>query len=162
MSDLPRTNFAVSSHRLDAGLTDELMQGQRSILPPPPQGALEGLPTPAYPQRPELLWAPDEDYLPENGKRHYSAAEIFHHMRGWAFPYFRSRLLPGEFHPIIAYLFNEWKCNLDCNYCWAFDNRVSGMTESVAKRSIDWLHSTSCRVLALMRGEPLLRPPFPH
>ena len=61
----------------------------------------------------------------------------------------------GEFHPIIAYLFNEWKCNLDCDYCWAYDNRVKGMTEDVAKRSIDWLHSTTCRVLALMGGEVL-------
>ena len=53
--------------------------------------------------------------------------------------------MPGEFHPIIAYLFNEWKCNLDCHYCWAFDNSVRGMTEDVAKRSIDWLHDTGCR-----------------
>jgi hypothetical protein len=30
--------------------------------------------------------------------------------------------------------------NLDCHYCWAFDNRVKGMTEDVARRSIDWLH----------------------
>ena len=68
----------------------------------------------------------------------------------------------GEFHPLIAYLFNEWKCNLDCEYCWAYDNRVQGMTEDVAKRSIDWLHSTTCRVLALMGGEVLLRPDFAH
>jgi MoaA/NifB/PqqE/SkfB family radical SAM enzyme len=78
------------------------------------------------------------------------------------FPYLKSRLLPGEFHPIICYLFTEYKCNLDCHYCWAFDNRVKGMTEEVAKRSIDWLHSTTCRVLALMGGEPLLRPDFVH
>ena len=32
----------------------------------------------------------------------------------------------------------------------------------MAKRSIDWLHSTTCRVLALMGGEPLLRPDFAH
>ena len=32
------------------------------------------------------------------------------------FPYFKSRLLRGDFHPIIAYLFTEWKCNLDCHY----------------------------------------------
>ena len=67
-------------------------------------------------------------------------------------------LCPANFHPIIAYLFTEWKCNLDCHYCWAFDNTVKGMTEDVAKRSIDWLHGTTCRVLALMGGEPLLRP----
>ena len=36
------------------------------------------------------------------------------------------------------------------------------MTEDVAKRSIDWLHSTTCRVLALMGGEVLLRPDFAH
>jgi hypothetical protein len=34
--------------------------------------------------------------------------------------------------------------------------------ESVARASIDWLHSTTCRVLALMGGEPLLRPGFAH
>ncbi len=67
-----------------------------------------------------------------------------------------------SFIPIIAYLFNEWKCNLDCHYCWAFDNSVRGMTEDVAKRSVDWLHDTGCRVLALMGGEPLLRPDFAH
>jgi len=34
--------------------------------------------------------------------------------------------------------------------------------EDTARRSIDWLHSTTCRVLALMGGEPLLRPDFAH
>src|SRR5579884_1585701 len=87
---------------------------------------------------------------------------IYHTMRGWLFPYINSRVLPGDFHPIIAYLFTEWKCNLDCHYCWAFDNRVKGMSEDTAKRSIDWLHATTCRVLALMGGEPLLRPQFVH
>jgi hypothetical protein len=36
------------------------------------------------------------------------------------------------------------------------------MTEDVAHRSIDWLHDHGCRVLALMGGEPLLRPDFVH
>ena len=70
--------------------------------------------------------------------------------------------MPGDFHPIIAYLFTEWKCNLDCHYCWAFDNSVKGMTEDIARRSIDWLHDHGCRVLALMGGEPMLRPQFVH
>jgi len=74
----------------------------------------------------------------------------------------KSRVLPGEFHPIIAYLFTEWKCNIDCHYCWAYDNRVNGMTEDTARRAIDWLHETGCRVLALMGGEVLLRPNFVH
>ncbi len=82
----------------------------------------------------------------------------------WGKPYFASRSLKNrkELRPIIAYLFTEWKCNLSCHYCWAFDNRVKGMSEDVARRSIDWLHSNGNRVLALMGGEPLLRPQFIH
>jgi MoaA/NifB/PqqE/SkfB family radical SAM enzyme len=83
-------------------------------------------------------------------------------LRGWLYPYIGSRVRPGEFHPIVSYLFTEWKCNLDCHYCWAYDNRVKGMTEEVARRSIDWLYDSHCRVLALMGGEVLLRPRFVH
>ena len=83
-------------------------------------------------------------------------------MQGWLFPYIRSRVTAGDFHPLIAYLFTEFKCNLDCHYCWAFDNKVKGMSEDMAKRSIDWLHGTGCRVLAYMGGEPLLRPDLIH
>ena len=36
------------------------------------------------------------------------------------------------------------------------------MTKDTAKQSIDWLHSIGWRVLALMGGEPLLRPKFIH
>jgi MoaA/NifB/PqqE/SkfB family radical SAM enzyme len=36
------------------------------------------------------------------------------------------------------------------------------MTEETARRAIDCLHSTTCRVLALMGGEPLLRPQLVH
>ena len=70
--------------------------------------------------------------------------------------------MPGDFHPITSYLFVEYKCNLDCWYCWAYNNQVKGMTEDIARRSIDWLHDHGCRVLALMGGEPLLRPDFVH
>ena len=124
------------------------------------------LPDPVFPQHPELL-AQDDNYE-ENleraraGRRRWTAPLVLRAMNGWLFPYVKSRVLPGQFHPIIAYLFTEWKCNLDCHYCWAFDNSVKGMSEEVARRSIDWLHSTTCRVLALMGGEPLLRPQFAH
>jgi MoaA/NifB/PqqE/SkfB family radical SAM enzyme len=118
------------------------------------------LPEPPFPEYPELLEDPGPDQPPE--KRQWSSQDIYRKMRGWLFPYIRSRVLPGEFHPITAYLFVEYKCNLDCWYCWAFDNRVKGMTEDVARRSIDWLHDNGCRVLALMGGEPLLRPQFVH
>ena len=83
-------------------------------------------------------------------------------MRGWLVPYVRSRVMPGNFHPITSYLFVEYKCNIDCWYCWSFNNKVKGMTEDVARRSIDWLHDHGCRVLALMGGEPLLRPDMAH
>ncbi len=155
MSDLP-------SFRLSTEVNQQLMNGKRSAVPPPPGGVPQTLPQPPFPSRPELFEAADEEYFPKNGKRHWTAPQIWRSMQGWMFPYFRSRLLPGEFHPIISYLFSESKCNLDCHYCWAYDNRIKGMSEDIAKRSIDWLHSTTCRVLALMGGEVLLRPDFAH
>ena len=99
---------------------------------------------------------------PDPHRRRWTAPLVIRCLRGWLTPYIRSRVLPGDFHPIIAYLFTEWKCNLDCHYCWAFDNSVKGMTEATARRSIDWLRDTGCGVLALMGGEPLLRPQFVH
>ncbi|MCW5982070.1 MAG: radical SAM protein [Bryobacteraceae bacterium] len=133
----------------------------------PPQAAAEPLtlPEPVFPRHPELLGRdaalpprdPNSPY-----QRRWTPALIYRALNGWMFPYVKSRVLPGDFHPIIAYLFTEWKCNLDCHYCWAFDNSVKGMSEDTARRSIDWLHSTTCRVLALMGGEPLLRPQFSH
>lgn len=151
------------SFRLDPSLHDILHQ-----QPPTPKlhiGAPQTLPRPVFPQHPELLGETHADDPPDGippERRHWTAPQVLRCMRGWLFPYVRSRVLSGDFHPIIAYLFTEWKCNLDCHYCWAFDNRVRGMTEEVAKHSIDWLHSTTCRVLALMGGEPLLRPDFTH
>jgi MoaA/NifB/PqqE/SkfB family radical SAM enzyme len=125
----------------------------------------QGLPVPPFPQHPELLVEvhpadPHDGRPPE--KRHWTAGLVLRAMRGWLAPYLKSRILPGDFHPIISYLFTDWKCNLDCHYCWACDNSLPGMSEEVAKQSIDWLHSTTCRVLGLMGGEPLLRPDFVH
>jgi sulfatase maturation enzyme AslB (radical SAM superfamily) len=97
----------------------------------------ETLPEPVFPQHPEFL---TDAAWPGDGQRHWSTSKIWHAMRGWAVPFVRSRVLPGDFHPIIAYLFTEYRCNLDCHYCYSFDNRVKGMTEEVARASIDWLH----------------------
>lgn len=156
--------------RLDVPLHDLLTGAPGSesshILPRVPGGKAVNLPNPVFPQHPELLSLDDnyEEMLERarQGRRQWNRSLVLRAMEGWLFPYVRSRILPGQFHPIIAYLFTEWKCNLDCHYCWAFENSVKGMTEEVAKRSIDWLHSTTCRVLALMGGEPLLRPDFAH
>jgi MoaA/NifB/PqqE/SkfB family radical SAM enzyme len=145
--------------RVDLSIHDLSMD---SAAHPPAPLAAKGLrfPEPIFPQYPELLNDPGPDAPPE--KRQWKRKEIYRKVRGWLFPYIRSRILPGEFHPIIAYLFVEYKCNLDCWYCWAFDNQVKGMTEDVARRSIDWLYDSGCRVLAFMGGEPLLRPQFAH
>jgi MoaA/NifB/PqqE/SkfB family radical SAM enzyme len=154
--------------RLDVQLHELLTNTppQGHLLPPLPARGSRKLPEPVFPQHPELLNSDDnyEEMLQraKQGHRRWTAPLVLRAMNGWLFPYFRSRLLPGDFHPIIAYLFTEWKCNLDCHYCWSFDNRIKGMTEEVARRSIDWLHGTTCRVLALMGGEPLLRPQFAH
>jgi MoaA/NifB/PqqE/SkfB family radical SAM enzyme len=117
------------------------------------------LPEPVFPRRPELL---THDPWPGDGHRHWTPRQIYRAMHGWAFPYVKSRVLPGDFHPIVAYLFTEYKCNLDCHYCYSFDNRVKGISEELARASIDWLHDSTCRVLALMGGEVLLRPKFVH
>jgi MoaA/NifB/PqqE/SkfB family radical SAM enzyme len=133
--------------------------GSRPAASPSPRVTGEKLPEPVFPRQPQFLtdepWAGD-------GERHWPASKIWHAMRGWAVPFLQSRVLPGDFHPIIAYLFTEYRCNLDCHYCYSFDNRVKGMSEEVARSSIDWLQSTTCRVLALMGGEVILRPPFVH
>jgi MoaA/NifB/PqqE/SkfB family radical SAM enzyme len=113
------------------------------------------LPEPVFPQvtRTEDLKRTGLFYHANNGVRAF---------RRWLVPYIQSRIMADEFRPLLSYLFTEWKCNLDCHYCWAFDNSVKGMTEEVAKRSIDYLHSVGCRVTAIMGGEPLLRPKFIH
>ncbi|MGD1210504.1 MAG: radical SAM protein [Candidatus Acidiferrales bacterium] len=145
--------------RVDLSIHDLLMNSNSSLPVPPPAKGLT-LPQPVFPQYPELLNDPGPEAPLE--KRRWGGREIYRKMRGWLFPYIRSRVLPGEFHPITAYLFVEYKCNLDCWYCWAYNNQVKGMTEDVARRSIDWLYEHGCRVLALMGGEPLLRPQFAH
>jgi radical SAM protein with 4Fe4S-binding SPASM domain len=118
------------------------------------------LPEPVFPRFPELLKEPGPKPVPQ--KREWTREQIWRKVRGWLIPYCRSRVMRGDFHPITAYLFLDYKCNLDCWYCWAFNNKVKGMTEDTARRAIDWLHDHGCRVLALMGGEPLLRPQFAH
>jgi MoaA/NifB/PqqE/SkfB family radical SAM enzyme len=141
------------SFRVDANLHEVLKstsQFSPEEIEPPVTG---GLPDPVYPQHPEVMWETDR---------------AFHNFKAWrtwkglGAPYFKSRLLRGNLRPLIAYLFSEWKCNLDCHYCWSYENSVKGMTEATAKLSIDWLHSLDNRFLALMGGEPLLRPSFIH
>jgi MoaA/NifB/PqqE/SkfB family radical SAM enzyme len=150
---------APAKFRIDVDIHNLLMNSG-SGGPSPAEAKGTTLPEPVFPQYPELLNDPGPETPLE--KRDWTAPQVWRKVRGWLLPYVRSRVMPGEFHPITAYLFVDYKCNLDCWYCWAFNNKVKGMTEDVAKRSIDWLHDRGCRVLALMGGEPLLRPQVAH
>jgi len=170
MKNLEQGGYNIGSSappfRLDVQLHDLLRKPPEKAGPLPARaGKPQSLPEPVFPHHPGLLRNHAEvlaqPHVPPQ-RRKWTSPFIHRALRGWLFPYLKSRALPGDFHPIIAYLFTEWKCNLDCHYCWAFDNAVKGMTEDVARRSIDWLKSTACRVLALMGGEPLLRPQFVH
>ncbi len=149
----------AAKFRIDVAIHSLLVN---STQRPPAPSEAKGLtlPEPIFPQFPERLNDPGPETPPE--RRKWGGKDLYRATRGWLFPYVRSRVLPGEFHPITAYLFVEYKCNLDCWYCWSYNNKVKGMTEDVARRSIDWLHDNGCRVLALMGGEPLLRPEFVH
>lgn len=109
-----------------------------------------GLPEPEFPHAKEVT------------EKKYQRLNAVRTAKTWGAPYFRSLFHPGQLRPLIAYLFTEYKCNLDCHYCWSYDNRIKGMKEETAREAIDWLHSIGCRVLALMGGEPLLRPKMVH
>lgn len=107
--------------RIDVDIHNLLMNSAPGPVPvPQPQGFT--LPEPVFPQYPEKLSDPGPAIPPL--KRDWTMPQIYHKMRGWLFPYLRSRVLPGDFHPITSYLFVEYKCTLDCWYCWAFNNKV--------------------------------------
>ena len=156
MSTTEAPNESTPSFRIDTNLHELLKENHGLKDLDDPVGPVEGgLPEPVFPQHPppEVRWKSERAY---------------HNFKAWRMwkslgsPYFKSKIMPGELRPLISYLFSEWKCNLDCHYCWSYDNTIKGMTEPTAKRSIDWLHSTGNRFLALMGGEPLLRPRFIH
>jgi len=163
---LPSRDDNPAPFRVDVA-THELLMGGPKPSPLTPGAEPMVLPEPVFPRFPEKAGdvQPDPRKLP-SGKTPYrnrvTPAMIRRALRGWLYPWVRAQVLPGDFHPMIAYLFTEWKCNLDCHYCWAFDNNVKGMTEDTARRSIDWLRDRGCGVLALMGGEVLLRPQFVH
>lgn len=81
-------------------------------------------------------------------------------LRRWAVPYLNSHIHFDEFRPVLCYLFTEWRCNLDCHYCFQYNNDLPGMDLDTAKSSLDWLRSLGCGVVPLMGGEPLMRKDF--
>jgi MoaA/NifB/PqqE/SkfB family radical SAM enzyme len=138
--DSQQQSASVPAFRLDVELHQLFTRPPESVrLTFPPRSKPQKFPDPAFPQHPELLRAvPEVEGWQPPQKRHWTAGQVYNTMRGWLFPYIRSRVTPGDFHPLIAYLFTEFKCNLDCHYCRAFDNKVKGMTEDTAKLSVDY------------------------
>ena len=122
MSDLQQSLPTIPSYpfRLDVPL-HKLLQEPPEERSPVPSKDQKALPAPVFPQHPELLHELDAEFAAHDqvlrtGKRHWPVSRILQTMRGWMVPYLKSRVLPGDFQPIIAYLFTEWKCNLDCHY----------------------------------------------
>lgn len=97
---------------------------------------------------------------PQHSTIRYKTKNAMLGLKCWYIPYVKSRYYSDRFRPLLSYLFTEWKCNINCYYCYTWDNKVKGMTLETAKRSIDWLKTVGCRVLAIMGGEPLLRKGF--
>src|SRR5579862_7561200 len=100
--------------RLDVPLHDLLKKPPTS---PEPVGTEQkfrislALPSPVFPQHPDLLHEVDatdvaaHEVVLNTGRRDWPASKVLKTMRGWMLPYFKSRVLPGDFQPIIAYLF---------------------------------------------------------
>ncbi len=121
---------AAPNFRIDVTITDLLANAGQS--PPAPAGNRGlSLLDPVFPRFPERMTDPSLYIPPERHK--WGLRDIYRTSRGWLFPYVRSRMMPGEFHPITAYLFIECKCNLDYWYCWSYNNKI--------RRVIKWLWS---------------------
>ena len=146
MATTPRFRIDVDIHNL-------LMHSSpRPVKLPVAMGMT--LPEAVFPQFPNKLADPGPSTLPEH--RGWQWPEVYRKMRGWLFPYIRSRVLPGDFHPITAYLFVEYKCNLDCWYCWRAELRRLGSEEGTRKHksgpAAGCLNATNFAVAEPSRG----------
>ena len=87
--------------RIDVDIHNLLMHSAAGVPAPAPKGMK--LPDPVFPRFPRKLSDPGPAAPLE--KRDWTPPQVYRAMRGWLFPYIRSRVLPGDFHPITAYLF---------------------------------------------------------
>jgi MoaA/NifB/PqqE/SkfB family radical SAM enzyme len=93
-------------------------------------------------------------------KLNYKGLNWIRAVERWVIPYLNSRVHADDFRPVLCYLFTDWKCNIECHYCFQYDNTKPGMNLETARSAIDWLKSVGCRVIAIMGGEPLVRKGF--
>ena len=62
--------------------------------------------------------------MPEMVK--YKAINSGRAFRCWVVPYISSKIHAHEFRPALCYLYTDWKCNIDCHYCFQYDNDRPG------------------------------------
>ena len=84
----------------------------------------------------------------------------FRAVRRWVIPWLASRLHGEEFRPLLCCLYTDWRCKIDCRYCFQYDDDRPWMTLETARSSIDWLKTLGYRVLAIMGGGPPVRKDF--
>ena len=84
--------------------------------PAPAEGKGLPLPNPVFPQFPDRLNDPGHEVPRE--KLTWGLHDIYRTSRGWLFPYMRSRVMPGEFHPISA--------TADCRKAWSAKRSLRG------------------------------------
>ena len=108
MSTAPQGNIKPTPpppFRVDVQLHDLLVSDKRKATSLPiPSPEPQVLPEPVFPQHPELLDDSDFDYESEiqhalKGRRKWTRPMVLRAMNGWLFPYVKSRVLPGDFHP---------------------------------------------------------------
>src|SRR5690348_14850197 len=89
------------SFRLDVSVNDLLKHSASQRAGLTPLAEPKTLPEPVFPQYPELLGS--ENFAPHDfqKQRRFSPPQIYRHMRGWMFPWMKSRILRGYFQPII-------------------------------------------------------------
>jgi len=59
--------------------------------------------------------------------------------------------------PVWAHLVVTRKCNLNCKYCFAKDDKKSDLNEEQLRRIIDHLYSLGCRFVSFFGGEPTIK-----
>lgn len=66
-------------------------------------------------------------------KTGYKARNALRGFRCWYVPYLKSRYYSNQFRPLLSYLYTEFKCNVNCHYCYTWDNKLKGMTLETAE-----------------------------